>query len=113
MSVSSLFYYLYCLNLELAKKIISFLVATRTRSKTMTTTSESQKISVQIDSKQSSSKAKSAVKGALLNVTVQPLLHAPKMWNNDSLLPAYFMTLKKYFEINSISDENMRFVCQM
>ena len=83
----------------------------RTRSKTMTTTSESQKISVQNDSKQSSSKAESAVEGAFSNVTVQPLLHAPKMWNNDSLLPAYFVTLEKYFEINNISDENMRFVC--
>ena len=28
-----------------------------------------------------------------------------------SLLPAYFMTLEKYFKINNISDENMRFVC--
>ena len=77
----------------------------------MTTTSESQKISVQNDSKQSSSKAESAVEGSLPNVTVQPLLHAPKMWNNDSLLPAYFVTLEKYFEINNISDENMRFIC--
>ena len=75
------------------------------------TCSESQKISVQIDAKQSSSKAESAVKGALPNVTVQPLLHAPKMWNNNSLLPAYFVTLEKYFEINNIIDENMRFVC--
>ena len=76
----------------------------------MTTTSESQKISVQIDSKQSSSKAESAVEGGFSNVTVQPLLHAPKMWNIDSLLPAYFVTLEKYFEINNISDENMRFI---
>ena len=77
----------------------------------MTTTNESQKISVQIDAKQSSSKAKSAVEGSLPNVTVQPFLHAPKMWNNDSLLPAYFVTLEKYFEINNIIDKNMRFVC--
>ena len=77
----------------------------------MTTTSESQKISVQNDSKQSSSKAESAVEDAFPNVTVQPLLHAPKMWNNNSLLPAYFVTLEKYFQINNISDENMRFVC--
>ena len=45
----------------------------------MTTTSESQKISVQINAKQSSSKAESAVEGELPNVTVQPLLNAPKM----------------------------------
>ena len=77
----------------------------------MTTNSESQKISVQNDSKQSSSKAESAVEVSFSNVTVQPLLHAPKMWNNDSLLPAYFVTLERYFEINNISDENMRFVC--
>ena len=111
-SVSSLYYYRFCLNLELARKIGVFSpVATRTRSKTMTPTSESQEIRVQNDSKQSSSKAESAVEGSLPNVTVQPLLHAPKMWNNDSLLPAYFVTLEKYFEINNISDENMRFVC--
>ena len=77
----------------------------------MTTTIESQKISVQNNSKQSSSKAESAVEGAFSNVSVQPLLHAPKMCNNDSLLPAYFVTLEKYFEINNIIDENMRFVC--
>ena len=33
------------------------------------------------------------------------------MWNNDSLLPAYFITLKKCFEINNTIDENMRFAC--
>ena len=33
------------------------------------------------------------------------------MWNNDSLLPVYFVTLEKYFEINNKIDENMRFVC--
>ena len=106
LSVSSLYYYRFCLNLELAQKIgIFFPVATRTRSKTMTTVSESQKISVQNDSKQSSSKAESAVEGSLPNVTVQPLLHAPKMWNNDSLLPAYFVTLEKYSKITNISDK--------
>ena len=30
---------------------------------------------------------------------------------HDSLLPAYLVTLKKYFKINNIIDENMRFVC--
>ena len=113
-SVSSLYYYRFCLNLELATKIVFSPVATRTRSKTMTSNSESQKISVQNDSKQSSSKAESAIEGSLPNVTVQPLLHAPKMWNNDSLLPAYFVTLEKSFEINNIIDENiLLFVCQM
>ena len=80
LSVSSLYYCHFCLNLELARKIGIFSpVATRTRSKIITTVSESQKISVQNDSKQSSSKAESAVEGSLPNVTVQPLLHAPKI----------------------------------
>ena len=33
------------------------------------------------------------------------------MWNDNNLLPAYFVTLEQYFQINNITDELMRFVC--
>ena len=87
-------------------------VATRTRSKTMISTSESQKITVQNNSKQSPSIVKSPVEGAFACIIVQPILRVSEIWNNDnSLLPAYFFSLKKCFEISNTIDENMRFVC--
>ena len=69
-------------------------------------------MTVQNDSKQLSSIVKSSiVLNTLPNVIVQPFLHALKMRNNDSLLPAYFVSLKRYVAINNIIDENMRFAC--
>ena len=32
------------------------------------------------------------------------------MWANSSLLPAYFVTLEKYFVSRNVIDENARFV---
>ena len=85
---------------------------TRTGSKIMACTCEAEKITVQNNSKQSSSTAKlSVLLNTLANVTAQPFLHVTKICYYDSLLPAYFVTSEKYFEIDNIIDENMRFDC--
>ena len=39
-----------------------------------------------------------------------PMSLLPKMWTNHNLLPAYFVTLEKYFATRHILDENARFV---
>ena len=82
----------------------------------MISISESKEITIQNDFKQFSNTTKSfVVLNALPKVTVQTFLHVPNMWNNDCLLPAYFVDLEKYLIcvlfVNNTIDENMRFAC--
>ena len=57
-----------------------------------------------------SSRTSEPEQNALPNITVEHILDAPKMWANSSLLPAYFVTLEKYFVSRNVTDENARFV---
>ena len=57
-----------------------------------------------------SSRTSEPEQNALPNITVEHILDAPKMWANNSLLPADFVTLEKYFVSRNVTDENARFV---
>ena len=44
------------------------------------------------------------------NVIVEHAVDSPKKWTNHNLMPAYFVTLEKYFATRNILDENARLV---
>ena len=37
-------------------------------------------------------------------------INVPKMWPENQILPMYFQTVEKYFELRNVVDENLRFV---